>query len=120
MLTYNLKKLFKLRGITTPASFLMKNGFGKQAAYRITGNRFNALQPEYLEKLCIALNCTPNDLMEWEPNKNIEKPEILGLNKLRPVPVGDLRHFANDIPVEKMSEFISQVEELKKKIKNVE
>lgn len=115
MLTYNLKKLFRLRGITSIASFLVQNGFGKQTAYRINEGRFSYLSPAHLEKLCIALNCTPNDLMEWEPNTNIEKPELLGLNKLRPAPVGDFRHFANDIPYEKMNDFILQVEEINPK-----
>ncbi|MFA6598617.1 MAG: helix-turn-helix transcriptional regulator [Ignavibacteriaceae bacterium] len=118
MLTYNLKKHFKLRGITSPTRFLMEIGFTKQIAYNIARNNFTGLSPKHLEKLCLSLNCTPNDLMEWEPDKQIAQPEKFSLNKLRPAQFGDLWNFAKDVPYEKMGELIAQIEEAKKKINN--
>lgn len=118
MLTYNLHKHFKLRAVSAPAVFLMQNGFNQQTAYRITKNKFSALSAKHIEKLCLALNCTPNDLMEWEPDKNLENPEKQSLNKLRLVQIADLRNFASDIPFEKMGEFAAEIEAVKKKMRN--
>ena len=119
MLRYNLNKHFKLRGITYPARYLMEIGFTKQSAYNVARGNFVSLSPEHLEKLCLSLNCTPNDLMEWEPDKQIAQPEKFSLNKLRPAQFGDLWNFAKDVPYEKMGELIAQIEEAKKKISAV-
>lgn len=118
MLTYNLKKHFKLRGIISPTKFLIQIGFTKQIAYNIARNNFTSLSPKHLEKLCLSLNCTPNDLMEWEPDKNIENPGKHSLNKLRLTQVADLRNFATDIPFDKMGEFAAEIEAVKKKMRN--
>lgn len=118
MLTYNLKKHFKLRGITYPARYLMEIGFTKQIAYNIARDNFVSLSPEHLEKLCLALNCTPNDLMEWEPGKNVTNPETQSLQKLRPVQFTDIRSFISSLPYEKMNEIMAQIEETKKKSRN--
>lgn len=115
MLKYNLKKHFKLRGITYPARFLVEIGFTKQSAYNVARGNFVSLSPEHLEKLCLALNCTPNDLMEWEPGKNIANPETHSLQKLLAVQSPDLRSFIAALPYEKMNEVIAQIEEAKKK-----
>ena len=113
MLRYNLNKHFKLRGITYPARYLMEIGLTKQSAYNVARGNFVSLSPEHLEKLCLALNCTPNDLMDWEPGKNVVNPEAQSLQKLRPVQLTDLKNFINSLPYEKMNEIIAQIEEAK-------
>ena len=119
MLKYNLKKHFKLRGISYPARFLIEIGFTKQSAYNVARGNFVSLSPSHLEKLCLSLNCTPNDLMEWEPGKNITDPETHSLQKLRPSRFTDLHSFIAALPYEKMNEVIAQLEEAKKKNSNL-
>ena len=66
MLKYNFTRLFKARFITKPVAFLMNSGFRRQAAFNLANHHTQALTPDKIEKLCIALRCTPNDLFEWD------------------------------------------------------
>ncbi|MBK7229843.1 MAG: helix-turn-helix transcriptional regulator [Ignavibacteriales bacterium] len=35
-----------------------------------------------MEKLCLVLNCTPHDLLVWEPDASITEPSKFELSKL--------------------------------------
>lgn len=118
MLKYNLTRLFMLKGISKPTVFLVKAGFSRNIAARLTGGRFIAIPPKNIERLCLTLKCTPNDLMEWEP----AKPELLKenqpLSKLvsNPVNVIDMRDICSDIPYNMLSTFAEKIHEVKKEI----
>lgn len=116
MLKINLNKVFRLRGITKPAAFLIKNGFSESIAYNITKLKTPALKLENLNKLCTLLSCTPNDIIEWTPDKNIPLPETHPLNKLKPAETINLSELLKDVPAEKISEFKTGIEELKSKL----
>ena len=62
-----------------------------------------------IERLCILLNCTPNDILEWIPDEGVsykenlalaglkkEKKEFTLLNKLKDLPLDKI------IEIEKM------------------
>jgi len=70
MLRLNIHRLLQLRGIERPYSFLVRNGFVPQTATNIVNNNIGHIKPPQLEKLCLLLNCTPNDLFDWHPNKD--------------------------------------------------
>ena len=84
MLEYNLKKLFKMRGINKPSGFLMKNGFTKATANYLAYRKQRVIKTHVIEKLCEVFKCTPNELMEWTPdtpeNDNADHP-LYGLKK---------------------------------------
>ena len=63
MISYNpLWRTMKERGITT-YTLIYKYGF---SAYTITNLRRNkSVTANTLEKLCMVLNCTPNDVIEF-------------------------------------------------------
>ena len=63
MISYRpLWKTMKERSITT-YTLIYKLGF---SAYTITNLRRNkSITVNTLEKLCVALNCTPNDVLEF-------------------------------------------------------
>ena len=65
MLKYNLKRIFNARLINKPIGFLMNSGFKNHSAHSILSGKTKSLTPEKIEKLCIALHCTPNDLFDW-------------------------------------------------------
>ncbi len=117
MLITNINKLLKLRGITKPKNFLMENGFSNTTAYNITHYRFTTLTLDKVEKLCIALSCTPNDLLEFKPDPNSSIPENHPLNKLKPVQPFSLFEITKDIPNDKIHELLSGIDELKLKLK---
>ena len=82
MLSYNLKRIFILRGISNPFSYLVDNGFSVTTASRLLHGKVNALNFKFVEKLCILFKCTPNDLLAWTPGKNTQLPNDLPLLEL--------------------------------------
>lgn len=77
MLRYNLREIFKLRNITKPHRFLMNAGISRMVAYKFLYNDVYVLKLDHIEKLCISLRCTPNDILQYIPNKplNPESPQ---------------------------------------------
>jgi DNA-binding Xre family transcriptional regulator len=117
MLYTNINKLFEIRGIKKPSQFLKDNGFSRNSAYNITALRFTHLRLEVIEKLCIALSCTPNDLLEWKPNSDTNLPESHPLHALKPTPAFNLEAIVKDIPVSQMPEFLQAIETAKQNLK---
>jgi DNA-binding Xre family transcriptional regulator len=70
MLYYNLQRIFTLRGIDRPFSYLVQNGFAVTTATRIINGNVGGLNLLFVDKLCVLLKCTPNDLLGWKPSKN--------------------------------------------------
>lgn len=115
MIKFTIPEMLKLRLINNPVSFLVKNGFPRQTAYRICSGKFKNLTAKQLEKLCLALKCTPNDIIEWTPDdqKLLESnPPLAKLVKVS-IPY-ELRDLAKDIPFDKLHDFNLKLQELKK------
>ena len=115
MLKFTIPQMLKLRIINHPVGFLMKNGFPRQTAYRICSGKFKNLTAKQLEKLCLALKCTPNDIIDWIPDdeKLLESnPPLAKLFKVQ-VPY-ELRDMAKDIPFDKLHKLNQRLDELKK------
>jgi DNA-binding Xre family transcriptional regulator len=115
MLVFNLSRVFKLRNIERPYSFLKKHGFGHMTASNFANG--NVVQPHivHIETLCRVLSCTPNDFFEWTDetgNGAIEDAHPLNtLKREKKKGVGDL---IKEIPLDKLAE----VEEFLKKVKS--
>ena len=105
MIRYNFDRIFKARGIERPFSFLRKSGFSDNFATRVKNNRVERLELKYIEKLCIVLKCTPNDLMEWEPNDNNKIDPGHPLNQIKKSnKVIDITKTLNSVPLGKLEE----------------
>ncbi len=70
MLKYNFKPIIFARGIEKPYTYFVNAGFSTQLASKLNNNKVKILRPKTIEKLCILLNCTPNDIMEWHPTQH--------------------------------------------------
>ena len=64
-------------------SFLTRAGFSDNFASRVKNNNVKRLGLIELEKLCLILNCSPNDLYEWVPDENSQVDKDHELNKIR-------------------------------------
>ncbi len=118
MLKYNFKRLFNEKGITQPVGYLTKHGFTKQTAARIAAQRFKDIRVSQLEKVCLALNCTPNDIFEWLPDekhKNTNHPLTKLIHTTVPEQVANL---FKDVPIDKLPEFTQQIKQLKTQLLN--
>ncbi len=72
MILLNLKAICKLRGISKPQAWLVKAGLPKSTAANMGREDYENLPLVHLEKVCLLLNCTPNDLLRWEPAAGME------------------------------------------------
>jgi hypothetical protein len=68
MLHLCLGRIFKARGIEQPYKYLVKNGFVPFTAHKYKNGKVEQIRLDHIEKLCVILNCTPNELFEWVPN----------------------------------------------------
>mgnify|MGYP001413908712 CR=1 FL=1 len=114
MLKLNINTLAQARGIKNLTAHLMNFGFTYQPAFRLASGKTKSLPIHSIEKLCLALNCTPSDLFIFQPQANEPVPENHPLKSLIPKsePV-NLTNIANDIPIAKLPEFSKKLEELK-------
>lgn len=114
MLRLNLTGIFKARGITRPYSFLIKAGFTHNVATRLAHNKSGSLQLNFIETLCLILNCEPNDLFYWEPDAKVAVGENHSLNKLRKTPDIDNMGSISQLSYKQMLKLSEKIEEIKK------
>jgi len=95
----------------------MQNGFSRNMAYDLVSARFIYLNMNKVEKLCIALSCTPNDLLEWQPNPDVKIPESHPLHALKPNPNSNLTEALKNIPIHQIPEIIKAIETAKQNLK---
>lgn len=117
MLEFNIRRVLAIRKIERALDFMTKNGFTRASAVNIYSFRVTNIKVKNLEKLCLALNCTPNDFFQWRDHEG-EAPlpknhalnavrrneKLLGINKLM-----------EEIPLEKLDNIEEYLRELRVK-----
>lgn len=94
MLKFNFTRVFKAKGIDKPYSYLVNAGYSASFSTRVVNNKVRQLNLDNVEKLCVLLQCTPNDVMEWTPNKN----DIIGQEH----PLSSLKRIASDSQIKRI------------------
>jgi DNA-binding Xre family transcriptional regulator len=108
MLIFNLKRVFALRAIDKPSGFMFRHGISRQTTYNLLNQETSVVKIEHIEILCRQLNCTPNDLFEWQGGAN-SLPENHSLNDLkRNQDAQGIKEMVRDIPLEKMESLIKE------------
>lgn len=116
MLQFNFDRVFKARGIEKPYTFLEKAGFSSNLATKIYNNKVKRLDFRVMERLCLLLNCTPNDMMEWVPEKNTNVPANPALHLLeKPEKEIDFAQKLNAIPLGKITDISNLIDEYLKR-----
>lgn len=109
MLNFNPKNIFSLRGIEKTTAFLVRLGMDYSTASRFLKSKSQFVKIKDIEKLCIALNCTPNDLFEWHADANTILPETHSLKRLEKTSeTKNLQQLIKDVPSDKLG----QIEDL--------
>lgn len=115
MLIINLTGIFSARGITSPATYLRKNGFSYDTARSLSTSQMFRPSLSVIERLCVLLNCTPNDILEWIPEKDKSYGEDFALNSLkREKKQYNLLKMIKNIPLDKIDEIEKIVSGIKK------
>jgi DNA-binding Xre family transcriptional regulator len=105
MLTYNFERVFKAKGIDRPFTFLRQAGFSDNFATKVKNNRVSRLDLRLLERLCLKLGCSPNDFMEWTPDKDqvVDKNHPINVIK-KTDKIIDMTKTLNSVPLSKLEE----------------
>ena len=94
----------RLRGIQNYNKFITGLGFAPATARNFQGFGVRRINFEHLERICLALNCTPNDLLEWHPADNQATPETQALIKLTRNQDVDISKLLSTLPMEKFEQ----------------
>lgn len=112
MLHYNIERAILMRGHINPKAYLKRMGFTRFIVSNLLSKPQN-IRMEHIEKLCLELHCTPNDLMELEPSESKPMEENHPLKKLiRTDSMQPMREAILRLPPEKLSEAIAYMNEL--------
>ncbi len=105
MLLLNIQRILKARGIDQVYTFLVKSGFVPFTAHKYKNSKVEHIRLDHIERLCILLNCTPNELFEWIPNDLLDDKPNHPLQKIRRRDKRlNLLKMIADIPVDKFDE----------------
>ncbi|MGL1885902.1 MAG: helix-turn-helix transcriptional regulator [Reichenbachiella sp.] len=66
MMILNVSRMLTIRGVQKPYNYLKNLGFSHKVVHRMLSNKAGGIKMYQLEKLCLSLHCTPDDLMTWE------------------------------------------------------
>jgi DNA-binding Xre family transcriptional regulator len=114
MLQLQLSNVIKQRGIQDPIKFLVQSGFSYHMAHRLINNTSDSVAYYNLEKLCIILNCTLNDLFFYT-NDNADVANDHPLNKLaNHASKINIGQSLRQLPLDKIDELQKMINELKK------
>lgn len=114
MLSIDLRPIMNQRGIASPYAFLIKLGFVPRTASTWINGNVGYIRPSHVEKLCTALNCTPNELFHYTPNAKSPVPDHHALKSLiRTEPAQDIAALVRDVPAEKLTELTQMINSLK-------
>jgi DNA-binding Xre family transcriptional regulator len=83
MLNLNLRRIFKARGIEQPYKYLVQKGFVPFTAHKYKNGKVEHMRLDHIERLCILLNCTPNDIFDWVPNDLLDDHPNHPLQRIR-------------------------------------
>lgn len=107
--------MFTARGITNKKDFLRRCGFTPTVIYRFLNDKYGRLSLRQIEMLCLNFGCTPNDILEWTP----DKPELIekDVPLKRLISTGSPTNFlslASDLSYDKLNVLVQKIQEIKK------
>ncbi|MGB4776566.1 MAG: helix-turn-helix transcriptional regulator [Daejeonella sp.] len=105
MLQLNLQQIMVSKGIEKPWSFLRKCGINPTIASRLLTNTVKSINFKHQETICLALNCTIDDLFVWIPDEGPADLSKHPLQKLRQKEdTGNINQRIKNLPLDKLEE----------------
>ena len=116
MLYFDIKRILKTRGIDEPYRWLVKNGFVPQTVHSWLNYQLGYIKPDHLERLCLLLNCTPNDLFDWREDGKTVVHDTHALRTLtKQAPDTSLQRALSELPLDKLEKLGEMLAELQSK-----
>lgn len=109
MLKLNITHVANLRGITNVFTFLRQLGISHNVANRYTTGEALSVSFRHLTTIAAALNCTPNDLIDYIPSASQPLTTEHPLNTLRKnTQQIDFKQLLKTLPLDKINQ-IAQI-----------
>jgi hypothetical protein len=86
---------------------MMKNGFGRGTANNLLNFNNRSVKEVHLERLCVLLNCTPNDLYVWKPDNKLPVAEDHPIRSLARTSSKTPLEYLKELPLEKLDEIFA-------------
>lgn len=103
MLYYNFSRLFKVKGIHRPFTYLISLGYSRGMATRMANNDCQRINLPMMLRICRDLNCTPNDILDFRPSANSALPKNHALHTLTKTELtNEIFEKMNTLPLEKI------------------
>ncbi len=102
MLILDVERICKEKGISNPSVWLRGLGFHSKMVTLLMRRQSRRLDYRHLEKICLALHCTPDDLFAWQPDADGAVAANHPLQALVRVGKPDIQTLLRDIPSHKM------------------
>lgn len=112
MLEYAIGQYMQAKGIQYMVPYLQKKGFAYHAARHAISNKHTGMRLDVVEKLCLALDCTPNDILIYRPSSK-DVPEDHPLRSL------DAARYHNEINEGMQHLDAAELEELKATLRHI-
>jgi DNA-binding Xre family transcriptional regulator len=109
MLYLNIKRVSILRNVPSVLQYLIKNGFSTAIANRIAKNADSNIKFKYLEKLCILFHCTPNDLIQWQPDADNSIPNNEPITTLNHPQTTELTDYLKTASIEELTQMHQKI-----------
>ncbi len=114
MLRFNPRRVFRLRGIKNDQTFMQKNGFVRSTASNLLNGYQRHVKDVHVERLCLLLHCTPNDLYDWTPDANTLTPEDHPIHALKRGELPkDITEIVKNLPLDKLDKVEALLQQLK-------
>jgi DNA-binding Xre family transcriptional regulator len=111
MLKFDLMYILKARGVKNPGKLLRDNGINKQVTDALIRGKTKNVPTANLEKLCIILNCTINELFTWQPDDGLNIPEDHMIHTLKKdINELNISDYIKKVPIDKIKELQKFIE----------
>ena len=113
MIRLNVNRLLKMRGIKFGAVWLSERGITYKQALRAVNGKTKTVSLDLLLKLCVAFECTPNELLEYKPaaKQGLSYLTPLMRNQFTASPQELLAH----LPQAEVERLLKEIKELRRK-----
>ena len=112
MLRFEVARILKTRGIDNHYRWLVANGFVPQTVNSWLKYELGYIKPDHLERLCLLLNCTPNDLFDWREDGKTVVHDTHALRTLIKRK-NDIQTTLRELPLDKLEKLGEMLAELK-------
>jgi hypothetical protein len=109
MLQLDVKRACAEKGVGNPIAFMKGLGFNPWVITDILQKRRVRLDYGQIEKLCVALRCTPNDLFEWHPAEGADANHPMQALVRNKPGIPELLHSLSPEKLEQVREMMMQL-----------